>query len=643
MPDLQDLQPGPAQIPATLPGTAASRDATLASPPSGAQSRSASDKQADWLAEHIGTAGLWRASSAAYHNGSALHDEIIAQGLLDGEAYAQALACHLGIPTIAVGDFQPLCIVPAPTFPNLRQVAARTPSGPCTIIDAASASADEIESHVASLRAEGGHLRLAAPSTLHWADEQIHSAARLNEAVDGLSQRAPALSAATGVRRRQILMLAVLAALPASATVSPDWAPVVANTCLGLPFLLVSMLRLCALLYAMLGTRGARRLPPPLPAHRLPRYSVLVPLYQEMPVLDDLITALDAIDYPRSKIEILLLIEQRDPEMIAELSKRTLPPQFRIVLVPDRLPYTKPKALNYGLQFATGELLVVFDAEDRPEPGQLKLAAATFATAENKLVCLQAHLNIYNSRQSWLTRQFAIEYSILFDSVLPGLARMRLPIPLGGTSNHFKRTALKDLGAWDPHNVTEDADLGLRIARAGFRTAMIASTTWEEAPVAFGPWLRQRTRWFKGWMQTWLVHTRACGTLRADLGLRATLGVHVVIAGQLLSAFAQPLLLALLIMQCRRGVLFDPAETVAGSGLLAVAWANLVLGHAILLGSGALCCARRRMYRLVRDLPWLPVYWMLTSVACYRAAWQLLCAPHLWEKTPHGAGRHTTQ
>jgi len=180
----------------------------------------------------------------------------------------------------------------------------------------------------------------------------------------------------------------------------------------------------------------------------------------------------------------------------------------RIIVVPDGQPRTKPKACNVGLRFAHGEFLVIYDAEDRPAPDQLRRAVAAFRAAPPEMVCLQARLSYWNVDENALTRFFTLEYAHWFDLMLDGLAALRLPIPLGGTSNHFRVQPLRMVGAWDPHNVTEDADLGLRVAAQGMTVSTLASTTLEEACCRPWPWIKQRTRWIKGYMQTALVHTR---------------------------------------------------------------------------------------------------------------------------------------
>jgi cellulose synthase/poly-beta-1,6-N-acetylglucosamine synthase-like glycosyltransferase len=370
---------------------------------------------------------------------------------------------------------------------------------------------------------------------------------------------------------------------------------------------------------------------------------VLVPLFREAGVIPDLVRALDALDYPRTKLEVLLLIESIDLETQAALLALQLPPHFRIVHVPDCFPRTKPKALNYALAFARGDLVVVYDAEDRPQPSQLRLAADVFSRAPADVVCLQARLNIYNPGESWFARQFTIEYSALFDAVLPALASLRLPIPLGGTSNHFRRAALIDLQGWDPFNVTEDADLGIRLARNGYRTLVLPSTTWEEAPVAFPVWLRQRTRWIKGWMQTLLVHTREPSALRRDLGLLGAVGVHAVLGGLVFSALAQPWFLMLVAYQVSSGEFFAPPETLWSALMISICWANLTIGYVVSVIVGFLSTWRRGRKRLALEALMMPAYWLLISLAAHRALYQLVREPYLWEKTPHGVSRRKSR
>ncbi len=267
-----------------------------------------------------------------------------------------------------------------------------------------------------------------------------------------------------------------------------------------LPFLCVVVLRFSALVF-LLTSRRTLCDAPPLADDVLPSYSILVPLYEEAEIVPDLIAALQALDYPRDKLDIQLIVESADPKTYAAVFEAELADHMRVNVVATSPPQTKPHALNHALKSARGEIVVVYDAEDMPDTYQLRQAAAILATNE-RVGCVQSCLNIYNPRESFLTRQFTIEYTALFDCLLPTLRRLGFPVPLGGTSNHFPRHVLNEVGGWDAYNVTEDADLGICLARANYHVEILRSTTWEEAPATFAIWLRQRTRWLKGWIQT---------------------------------------------------------------------------------------------------------------------------------------------
>src|ERR1700735_184042 len=271
----------------------------------------------------------------------------------------------------------------------------------------------------------------------------------------------------------------------------------------------------------------------------LPNYTIVVALYRETSVVEDLVKAIDALDYPKGKLDIKLVVEQRDAETLGRIAELRLPARFEVVVAPSGKPQTKPRALNIALSSARGDLVVVYDAEDAPAPDQLRLAASRFA-AEKDLDCLQARLAIRNHGESWLSKLFAIEYAILFDVLNPGLCALDLPIPLGGTSNHFRVRSLVAVGAWDEWNVTEDADLGVRLSRFGYRVKALDSDTWEEAPFEVGNWFRQRVRWQKGWMQTLIVHSRRPIFFWRDLGPRRAVAAATLIVGAIFGCMLWP-------------------------------------------------------------------------------------------------------
>ncbi len=466
---------------------------------------------------------------------------------------------------------------------------------------------------------------------------------RMTEAIRGLWLRQPEMSARGGAPAWLLPAALVLTCLLAfGAAIDPTLTLASAGVLLLVPFAGATGLRLAAAIEILVGRPAGAWPPAPEmprargPSFRLPRYSVLVPLYDEAAVLPQLVFGLSHLAYPSERLEILLVLEARDRETRNAAANLRMPANMRVVVVPRGGPRTKPKALNYALTFATGELVVVYDAEDRPEPGQLHAAASEFARAGPDLACVQARLNIYNPAASFFTRQFTLEYSALFDGLLPALARLGLPIPLGGTSNHFRMQALRAAGAWDPYNVTEDADLGIRLARMGYRTATIASTTWEEAPTKMRDWFGQRTRWLKGWLQTWMVHMRRPGQLLRDLGAWRFAGLQLVMGGVLLSALAHPLFVALAAGAMFSDEFWPDFDTRLGQWLWWIAMINLGLGMlAPALAAGLAVVRRGRVWLL----PWvlvMPVYWLAISIAGYRALIELARRPFHWEKTRHG-------
>jgi glycosyltransferase XagB len=371
----------------------------------------------------------------------------------------------------------------------------------------------------------------------------------------------------------------------------------------------------------------------------LPVYTVLVPMYREPTVLPILAAALRNLDYPRSKLDIKLVLEEDDQETIEAAKALALDSTFEIVRVPSSQPKTKPKACNYALRFARGEYLTIYDAEDQPEPDQLKKALVGFRKLGPKAACLQARLNFFNAGENWLTRMFALEYSLWFDMFLPALDRLRVPIPLGGTSNHFDIAKLREVGGWDPFNVTEDADLGLRFASCGYQVGVINSVTFEEANSQAGNWIRQRSRWIKGYMQTWLVNMRNPVALCRRVGWKGFLTLQLFIGGGVVSALSYPFLaLAFLYWLITRGAALEPFFPPA---VLLVSVLNLIMGNSYLIYLSMLAVAKRRNFDLLPHALTVPGYWLLLSAAAYKGLWQLIRNPFFWEKTTHGISKFT--
>ncbi len=464
----------------------------------------------------------------------------------------------------------------------------------------------------------------------------------VKNAVHGLIRTRPDWSAKTGLSGWQIVFATVAAGLFLGAfAVAPREALSVGVGVLSLFFLLAILLRMAAAFNLLLPPSREKSInPPPLSDAELPRYTVFVPLFREVEILPYLARALSDLDYPPAKLDIKIILESVDSESIAVALKLPFPGNVDFIIVPDLEPRTKPKALNYALQFATGELAVIYDAEDRPEPDQLRKAAAVFHCEPLNLACLQARLDYFNASENWLSRQFTIEYASLFRGMLPLLSRFGLPLPLGGTSNHFRIGVLRKLGAWDPFNVTEDADLGMRLHRAGYRIATLDSTTYEEAccqPVA---WIKQRTRWLKGWMQTFGVHMRSPATTLRETGAAGFLAFQAYFAGIIISSLAHPLFYVILAFEAANGTLFEKGTALSENLFLYLALANFVGGYAANLALGALSLRGASHRRLLPHVIFIPVYWLFVSAAAYRAVWQLVRAPFYWEKTAHGVSNY---
>jgi glycosyltransferase XagB len=378
-----------------------------------------------------------------------------------------------------------------------------------------------------------------------------------------------------------------------------------------------------------------------LSAEELPTYTILVPLFREAAVVPTLVAALAGLDYPAEKREVILLAEEDDPSTREALTREALPPGFRVLVVPPGSPQTKPRACDFGLEAATGELLVVYDAEDRPEPDQLRKAAWIFRHSPERLACAQACLNYYNPHQNLLTRWFTSEYSSWFDLFLPGLTGLDGPVPLGGTSNHFRTSVLRELGGWDPFNVTEDCDLGVRLHKHGYRTVMMDSTTWEEANSRLPSWLRQRSRWVKGYLQTWLVHMRRPLLLFRQLGPGGWFSFQMTVGGSVLCYLLNPLYWALTLTWLSTHHpaitrLFPPV--IYALGLFCLYVGNFVFVYLAVLG-----CLYRRHFELVKYAILTPIYWLLMSLGAYRGVFQLLTRPSFWEKTDHGFAREEVE
>ena len=383
----------------------------------------------------------------------------------------------------------------------------------------------------------------------------------------------------------------------------------------------------------------------------LPVFSLLVPVYKEATLVPLIVERLNNLDYPHHKLDIRILLEEDDLETLEAFQKFDLPPHYTLLVVPDSQPHTKPKACNYGLIRARGDYVVIYDAEDMPERDQLKKVHLAFQKLPDNYACVQAKLNYYNSTQNILTKWFTHEYSTWFDVLLVGVMTFKFPLPLGGTSNHFKTDVLREIGAWDPFNVTEDADLGIRLHKLNYKTVVLDSYTFEEANSNLKNWVRQRSRWIKGYLQTWFVHMRNPIKFMKSVGFSGFVGFQAMMLGTPLIPLMNPFFWIMTLSW----YLYEPAviTTLFPGPLYYIASAQLILGNFIfvythLVGTytvvrdGEVKGKMNLSYAIVAAGVLMPVYWILMSVAAYIALFQLITNPHYWEKTDHGLTSQVT-
>ncbi|MGH2445279.1 MAG: glycosyltransferase [Candidatus Limnocylindria bacterium] len=373
--------------------------------------------------------------------------------------------------------------------------------------------------------------------------------------------------------------------------------------------------------------------------HALPTYTVLVPAFHEPDVIGDVIRNLSHLDYPPERLDIKLLLEEDDAATIAAAEAAAPPDHIQIVRVPAGEPRTKPRACNFGLTLARGKYVTVYDAEDHPEPLQLRRAVAAFRQVEDRYACLQAKLVYHNPGQNNITRWFTTEYAMWFSQLLPGLIADSAPLPLGGTSNHFRRAVLDAIGGWDAWNVTEDADLGIRLHRAGYRTAVLDSVTLEEANSDFVNWIKQRSRWYKGYMQTWLVHMRHPRQLFRELGLGGFIAFHLFVGGTPWLALVNPLFWALTAIWFISPLQF--IQDLFPFWIYYPAIICLAFGNVSFIYTNMIAARQHGRPDLVVAALLSPVYWVMMSIAGIKAFVQLLTAPSFWEKTTHGLDRRS--
>lgn len=585
----------------------------------------------------IGKPLLEKMLKAAMKNGTSVEEELIASGNVTEATYYEALARDLG-----------LTFVPAPDGTRVQDIAGIDSQLLCPnmirithpwepTVTAFVPQLDRIESLKELLERMPGLKRslvVTTPTALRAAVWASGARRRVTETTQALFEHAPDFSARVVFYGKQGFYAGVIAcALLAAGMLWPVPFLTGLHILLALVFFANFFIRFSALWLQHAAPLAAT---PPPPDEPLPVYSVFVALYREGPVVRQLVSALNGLDWPHSRLDIKLICEEDDAETLEALKEIPLGPWYEVVPVPARHPRTKPKALTYALPGARGDYLAIYDAEDRPAPGQLREAYERFRNAPEKVVCLQAPLVISNPAASWLSALFAVEYAGLFRGLLPLLAFQKLPIPLGGTSNHFRTKTLKEVGGWDPYNMTEDADLGMRFHRLGHRTEIISLPTLEDAPTRARSWIGQRSRWFKGWMQTWLVLMRQPRRLAVETGLRSFAVLQVLIGGMLLSSLLHPfifMVLAYIIYGMLSGHLLLDGTTAVFFFTIDIL--NLFGSYAVFVALG-----RKRMSESEqRDVGWrwllVPFYWMLMSAAAWRALIELKTNPFYWNKTAH--------
>lgn len=465
------------------------------------------------------------------------------------------------------------------------------------------------------------------------------------QAADGLYESNPALSARYVLSTSQKVIGIVAVVIVIACAIA--WPLTTLMSLIGVASVIFLASTMFKFFVALRGSRYdlvARVRPDEIAALRddeLPMYTVLVPVFREARIVGRLVENLGRLDYPTDRLEVIILVEEEDAETRDAIAESDPPDHFLVVTVPKGAPQTKPRACNVGLEVARGDFLVIYDAEDAPEPDQLKKTVIAFSRAHESVVVMQAALNYFNARENVLTRMFSLEYSYWFDYMLTGLDVRDLPIPLGGTSNHFRTPALRELGGWDPYNVTEDADLGIRASALGYRVGVVDSTTMEEATSQVGIFIGQRSRWIKGYMQTALVHARQPLALIRQIGIRRFASFTLLIAGTPLTflgviPFTLLTIASFLIPWADVVPEFPPA-------VLWICLLNYIVGNSLMVYLNMMGPYKRGAFWLVGWAILNPLYWMLHSLASYKALWQLITKPHYWQKTEHGMSHFTVE
>lgn len=572
--------------------------------------------------------------------GSRLGDVLVHSGVVSEPELVAILAEQFQLPLVDLSEYEPdpaaLELIPEPLARHLRVVPIAVDATTLYL-----AIADVLDDDTVAALREHTNLELrgflSSRNSIDELLQRVHGNEYVTVARSELLTRFPEESANRVLSSEQrVVFLGLLLVIIVAMILAPVVTIIVLIGFASLFYTATSLYKFLLTYNALGHTYEIEVTPEELDAldeRELPNYTILVPLYREANVLPRLVRGMEGLDYPKTKLDIRLLCEEDDDETVEVIRAMDLPPHFKLVIVPDAQPKTKPKACNYGLLQADGRYVVIFDAEDRPEPDQLKKIVVAFAKADPRVTCIQAKLNYFNSDQNLLTRWFTTEYSMWFDLLLPGLDAQDVPIPLGGTSNHFITDRLIDLAAWDPFNVTEDADLGVRLHKAGFKTAMIDSTTLEEANSDLNNWVRQRSRWIKGYIQTWLVHMRHPWRFLDQVGLKSWISFQLVVGGTFIFLL-NPIFWAL-----TTAFFFTEAgfiQQLFPSFVFYAAAFQLFIGNFVFMYLNVAGSVQRGYFDLAKYALLSPLYWGLMSIAAWKGFLQLFYRPFYWEKTVHG-------
>ncbi len=584
---------------------------------------------------YINASQLLRARAQSAHLCSSLHDVLIAEGAITDTAASEATATYLNLPLINLESE-----VPSPSLTTLFDPAVLlryrvTPwrtSGSKTVL--AAANSEDYSAFLAQLSGGRSQYEMVVATSDQIVDflTSTHRAQLLERA----SARVPAAeSCRTWEKhtstRRLLVTLTMLAVLITIIALFPRAVFAIFALWATVTLVVSAIFRLAA--YVAETSSPPDDAPPLCPPHELPTISVLVPMFNETEIANALLQRLGRLSYPKAKLDVVLAVEELDHLTRDTILQSKLPPWMRVVVVPEGAPKTKPRAMNYALDFCTGDIIGIWDAEDAPAVDQLEIVANHFSSAPENVVCLQGVLDYYNAQQNWLARCFTIEYAAWFRLVLPGMAKLGFAIPLGGTTLFFKRKPLEELGGWDAHNVTEDADLGFRLARHGYRTEVISTRTGEEANCKAWPWVRQRSRWLKGYIVTYIVHMRAPFVLWRQLGPWKFLGFQAHFVTALSQFILAPILWSFWL------VLFalpHPLEQFVSREILLVLGLSFLIIELLNALVNATAVSRPSHRHLFPWVPTMHFYYPLGAIAAYKALYELVVKPFYWDKTQHG-------